>query len=270
MNAKVFDILNYEFMRRAFIVAGLLSIILPCIGLSILLKRLSTMGDTLAHASLAGVSFGLMVGIDPVIGSIAACVIAGLNIEYVRNKLKAYQEISTVIVMAGAIGLAGIFSSFTGASNSVSSYLFGSIVTISDTEFYLAIAMSALVLLVYWAIYDKLYISVFDPESAKIFGIKANRLNFVFTFLAAVAISVSAKTIGSLIVSSMLVIPIITAMQFTKTYKQTLFTAIGLSVFYMYAGLVLSYVFNLKPGSVIVLISVLFLILAMTFKRSKA
>lgn len=103
------EMLSYEFMRRAFIVGSVLAIILPCIGFTILLKRLSMMGDTLSHASLAGVSMGLFIGINPLLGSIIICIMAGFFIELISKKLKAYEEISTVIVLASSIGLAGIF-----------------------------------------------------------------------------------------------------------------------------------------------------------------
>lgn len=99
-------------------------------------------------------------------------------------------------------------------------------------------------------------------------GINTKLIDFIFTILAAVAISLSAKTIGSLIVSSILVIPVITAMQLAKTYKETLILSIILSVIFVYAGLIISYIFNLKPGSVIVIIAVLALALTMLFNRN--
>ncbi|MCI5723594.1 MAG: metal ABC transporter permease [Erysipelotrichaceae bacterium] len=261
------EIFTYEFMRRAFIVGTLLAILLPCMGLPIILKRLSMMGDTLAHSSLAGVAIGLCLGIHPLLGSIVACVIAGLSIEFIRNKLKAYQEISTVIILAASIGLAGIFTSFAGNSNSISSYLFGSIVTISDTEFYLIILVTIVVIIIYRMIYTKLYLTVFDDMAASILGIRTKWINFVFTLLSAIAISISAKTIGSLIVSSLLVIPGICAMQISRTYRQTLILSIVLSLVYVYMGLVISYYGNLKPGSVIVLIAVVGLLVCMFIKR---
>ena len=256
------DIFNYQFMTRAFIVGGLLSIILPCMGMPILLKRLSSMGDTLAHSSLAGVSIGLFTGIHPILGSIVACIVASLSIEFIRNKLKAYQEISTVIILAASVGLAGIFSSFSNGGNTIASYLFGSIITISDSEFYLVIFISLIVL-----IYTKLYLLIFDAENANILGINNKTINFIITFLSAISISISAKTIGSLIVSSLLIIPCILAMQFCKTYKNTLIISIIFSICFIYAGLFISYYYNLKPGSVIVLISVITLLITLIIKR---
>lgn len=260
------DLLAYDFLRRAFIVGGLLAVILPCIGLTVILKRLSMLGDTLAHASLAGVAFGLLLGLNPLLFAAVACILAGLSIETIASKLKAYQEISTVIILSAAIGLAGIFSSFT-SGNTFGSYLFGSIVTISDGEYYLVIGVAIIVLVVYKLIYKQLYLIVFDSKAAEVLGINQRVINLIFTCLSAITISIAAKTIGSLIVSSLLVLPVICAMQFTKTYKQTLIVSIVLSLLYVYSGLVASYFFDLKPGSLIVLIAVFVLLISMFMKR---
>lgn len=263
------DIFNYEFMRRAFIIGGLLAIILPCIGLTIILKRLSQIGDTLSHSALAGLTVGLCFGYNPIVSSIVACIVASFCIEIIRTKLRAYQEISTVIILAASIGIAGLFASFVSNSNSINSYLFGSIVTISNFEFFLAIGVCIIILLIYTMMYNTLYLSVFDPKAAKILGINSKVVNFMVTFLTAVTISISAKTIGSLIVSSLLVIPGICAMQYAKTYKMTLIISIIMSIIFVYLGLFLSYEYNLKPGSVIVLASVLCLVITLIIKKRR-
>lgn len=261
------EILEYGFMRDAFIIGLFLAIILPCMGLTIVLKRLSMIGDTLSHSSLAGLTIGLAFGFSPILSAIVACIVAGLSVEFIRNKLKAYQEISTVIILATSIGLAGIFTAFVGNGNTINSYLFGSIVTISKSEFYLVIGISIFIIAVYSKIYNVLYLGVFDTKAATILGINIKFINFMITFLSAIAISISAKTIGSLIVSSLLVIPVICAMQFTKTYKKTLILAILLSIIFVYSGLIVSYYYNLRPGSVIVLISVIALVVTLLIKK---
>ncbi len=258
---------EYEFMRRAFIIGGLLALILPCIGIVVLLKRISMVGDTLSHSSLAGVTIGLCFGIDPLFGAIMACIFAGLSIEFVRNKLKSYQEVSTVIILAAAIGLAGIFAGLIGNSNSINSYLFGSIITISDSEFILAIASALIILVIYRILYNRLYLSVFDEKAAPILGINTKIINFIFTILTAITISISAKLVGSLVVSSLLIIPVISAMQTAKTYFGTLILAILYTVSFMMIGLALSYFYDLKPGSIIVLLSVVWLIITILFKK---
>ncbi len=267
--AEILDLFNYEFMRRAFVVGSLFAIILPCIGLTVVLKRLSMIGDTLAHSSLAGVTIGLVFGFNPLLGAIVACVVAGLSIEYIRNSLKAYEEISTVIILAISIGIAGIMATSVSNSNEVTSYLFGSILTISDSEYQIVLAVSALVIFVYAIMYRQFYLSVFDSKVAQFLGINTKVVNFIFTFLSAVTISISAKAIGSLIVSSLLVIPVIIAMQFAKTYKNTLILSMVLSLVFVFLGLIISFKFDYSSGSLIVLIAAFTLILSLALKKVK-
>lgn len=265
----MFEMFQYDFMVRAFIVGSLLAVILPCMGLPILLKRLSMIGDTLSHSSLAGLTIGLAFGIHPILSAILACIFAGLGIELIREKLKSYEEISVVIIMAASVGLAGIFTSFVQGGQTISSYLFGSIVTITDSEFYMVIGISLLVIVIYTKIYNILYLSVFDERNARFLGINSKAVNFMLTFLSAVTISISAKTIGALIVSSLLVIPVIAAMQYVKSYRNVLLLSIGFSVVFVYLGLFMSYEMNLKPGSVIVLLSVFWLLISLFIRRRR-
>lgn len=262
--------LAYGFMQRALIVGTLLAIMLPLIGLPVTLKRLSMMGDTLAHASLAGVAAGLCFGFNPLLGSVAVCVIASLCVEAIRTRMRAYQEISTVVVLAAAIGCAGIFSSFGQGSKSISSYLFGSIITIDHLELLLVGGAFVALVIFYLFVYKRLFLSVFDPLSAELMGINQKVLNVVFAFVVAVCVSVAAKTIGSLIVSSLLVIPSITAMQMTKTYRGTLLLSMCISLVVVYLGLCMSYFYNLMPGAVIVLLACALLVVVLVLTRKRA
>lgn len=259
--------LSYEFMQRAFIVGTLIGFVLPCIGLPLVIKRLAMIGDSLSHSSLAGVTIGLAFGINPLLAAIVASVLAGLSIEVIRERLKAYQEVSTVIILALGVGLAGIFSGFVTGGNAINSYLFGSIITISDSEFIVILVTSVVVLLLYKYLFNRMVMVIFNPIAARLFGIDVVLVNRMITFLSAVAIALSAKAIGSLIVSSLLIIPVMTAMQYTKTYKKTLVVAIGIALSCIYLGLLISYYFNLKSGSVIVILAVTGLILSLFIKK---
>lgn len=106
------SILEYSFMQRAFLAGILLALITPCIGMTIVLKRMSMIGDALSHSSLAGVAAGLIFGINPVLSAAVVCVAAALGIERIRKKLPRYSEMAIAIVMSGGIGLAGVLSGF--------------------------------------------------------------------------------------------------------------------------------------------------------------
>lgn len=264
------SILQYGFMQRAFLVGILLAVITPCIGITIVLKRMSMIGDALSHSSLAGVALGLLLGINPVLGAGAACIIAAFGIEGIRKKFPRYSEMAIAIVMSAGIGLAGVLSGFVKSSANFNSFLFGSIVSISTQEL-LAVCMVALAVLVTILIFyrDLFYIG-FDENAARISGVPVRRINFMFTILTALTVSIAARTVGALIVSSMLVVPISCGMQMGRSYKSTLLWAIVTAVITTILGLTLSYYVGVKPGGTIVLLEVIWFVVIVGIKSVKS
>ncbi|RCX18886.1 zinc transport system permease protein [Anaerobacterium chartisolvens] len=261
------DILQYEFMQKAFAVGLLIAAITPCIGVVVVLKRLSMMGDALSHTSLAGVTAGLVSGLNPILGAVVFAVASALGIEQVRKAFPRYSEIAIAVIMSTGIGLAGVLSGFVKNSASLNSFLFGSIVAITDFELFMVIVLSIVVILSVIVLYKELFYCTFDEESARLAGVPVKAVNFIFTLLTAITISISVRTVGTLIISSLLVLPVASAMQLAKSYKQTVILSVLLSVFFTFSGLYISYYANLKPGGTIVLIGVIALISILAFKK---
>ncbi len=257
----------YDFMQRAFIVGILLAIIVPCIGVIIVLKRLSMIGDALSHTSLAGVAAGLVMGINPILGAVITCIVAALGIEAIRKKIPKYSEMSIAIIMSAGIGLAGVLSGFVSNTANFNSFLFGSIVAISDFELILVACISIIVLLTFVLLYKELCYIAFDERSARLAGVPIRIVNFIFTILTAITVSIAARTVGALIVSSLMVIPVAAAMQFGKSYRQTVVFSVCFAILFTIIGLTLSYYAGLKPGATIVLIGVLCLFLILLTKK---
>lgn len=261
------QIFSYDFMLRAFVVAILVSLLTTCIGMVMVLKRLSMVGDALSHASLAGVAVGLLGGFNPVVGAMGASVLAAFGIEYLRKIFQKYSEISIAIVLSAGIGLAGNLSGFIGKQANFNSFLFGSIVAISDFEFYFILLVSFLVLALSLLLYKELFYISFDEEGAALAGIPVRWINRLFTLCTALTVALAARTVGSLIVSSLLVLPVATALQFKQSYFRTFCLSALLSVSYSILGLFASFYLNLKPGATIVLISVLVLLLTLSLAK---
>lgn len=262
------EIFQYDFMNNAFIVGILIAVIIPCIGVVVVLKRLSAIGDALSHASLAGVAAGLALGVNPIIGAVIFAVLAALGIERIRKSIPKYGEISTAVILSVGVGLAAIFSGFVKSAN-FNSFLFGSLVAITPFELYLVIGLSVVVLFLFILLFRALFYMTFDEESAKLAGIPVTLIGGVFTILTAVAISISARVVGALVVSSMMVLPVAVAMQMAKSYKQTVLYSILFSVFFVVAGLFLSYYLDLKPGGTIVMTGVITLVVTLSVKALK-
>lgn len=261
------EMFEYAFMQRAFLVGILLAIIIPLIGVIVVLKRLSMIGDALSHTSLAGVALGLLLGIDPIVGAVVVCVVAAFSIETIRRRLPRYAEISISIIMSVGIGLASVLTGFIEDGAAFNSFLFGSIVAITDTEVALVVVVTIIVVVTFLLLYKELMFITFDEPGAILAGLPVKKINFVITLLTAITVSVAARSVGALIVSSLMVIPVACAMQLANSYKKTVIYSVLFAVAFTIVGLVLSYYFNLKPGGTIVLTGVVVLIPLMIAKK---
>lgn len=261
------EMFEYAFMQRAFLVGILLAIIIPLIGVIVVLKRLSMIGDALSHTSLAGVALGLLLGIDPIVGAVVVCVVAAFSIETIRKRLPRYAEISISIIMSVGIGLASVLTGFIEDGAAFNSFLFGSIVAITDTEVWMVVIVTVIVVVTFLVLYKELMFITFDEQGAVLAGLPVKKINFVITLLTAITVSVAARSVGALIVSSLMVIPVACAMQISNSYKKTVIYSVLFAVVFTVVGLVLSYYFNLKPGGTIVLTGVVVLIPLMVARK---
>ena len=259
------NIFQYVFMQRAFVVAAIIAVIAPCIGVSIVLKRLSAIGDATSHSALAGIAFGLLLGINPILGAVMFSIFAVIGIEVFRKSFGKYSEIATVVVMSVLSGF------ITNGSTNINSFLFGSIVAINDFELYLTIGLGIAVIITSILLYKELFFVTFDEEAAKLAGVPVGGINLVLMLLTAVTVSVASRIVGALMISSLLVIPVAAAMMIAKSYKQTIWWSIAFAEFFTVAGLFISYYLDLRPGGTIVLLGVVFLIVIMacTSKRRR-
>jgi len=258
---------EYDFMVKAFIVGIIIAVITPGVGVIVVFKRFSMIGDTLSHTSLAGVAIGLIAGINPVAGSIMACIAAAFGIEAVRKLFPRYSEIALAVILSAGVGLAGVLTGFIKNAASFNSFLFGSIVAIDDLELGLVAVSGAIILAFYIVLYKALFFMTFDEEAAKLAGVPVRRVNFIFTLLIALTISVAVRTIGVLIISSLMVLPVACAMQISRSFKQTTLFSILYGVAFVLIGLTISYYAALKPGGTIALTGIAFLALTYMLKK---
>ncbi len=261
------NIFAYDFMIRAFAAALLIGIITPCIGTTIVLKRLSAIGDATSHSALAGIAAGLMLGINPIIGAVIFSVLAVLGIELMRKSFKNYSEISTVIIMSLGIGLTAVLSGFISSSSDLNSFMFGSIVAISDFEIILTVLLSVIVIAVVMLLYKELFFIAFDEEAAALSGVPVKTINVIIMLLTAVTVSVASRIVGALMISSLLVIPVACAMIIGKSYKKTMILAVGFAELFTISGLLASFYLDVKPGGSIVLIGVVVLSVLLCFNK---
>lgn len=259
--------LGYTFMRRALFVGIILGIVIPLVGVIVINRKTSTMGDALSHTSLAGIGFGLLFGFSPVIGAIAATLIAALSIEAIRKKFPGRGDMATAMIMSTGVGIASILSDIVPTSTNFESFLFGSIITITNNEAIISIILSIITFAAFFHYYhETLYISV-DREGARISGVSVKRIDFLFTILIAVMIAISSRVIGVLMVSSLMILPVASSISLMKSYKGAVILSMFLGAMFVAVGLWISFYFDVKPGGAIVLIGVAVFLLMLLVRR---
>lgn len=255
--------LEYSFMRNALTAGALISILCPTVGVFLVLRRYSMMGDTLSHSSFAGIAIGLILGFNPLLSAFIFTSLCGLLIELLRSYYKKYAELVMSIILTFSLGIAIILISTGKAGANVNTYLFGSILTVSYSDLYTISALSIFSILLFVFLYNKLLYITFDEEGAFTAGINVKLINYLFTLLVGATIAVSIRIMGILVISSMIVLPVATALQLKKSFKLTLLLSILFGLIDILTGLIFSYYINSAPGGTIALTSVLVLIIVL-------
>ena len=256
-----------EFMKNAFMAGAIISVLCPFIGLFLVLRRHSMIGDTLSHSSFAGVAIGLVIGVNPLITTFLFTTLCALIIEFLRGYYKKYAELVMSIVLTLSLGIAIVLISSGKASTCVNSFLFGSILTVTKEDIFLILATGIISLLILLFIFNKLLYVTFDEEGAKVAGINVKRINYLFTIIISATISMSIRIMGILVISSIIVVPVATAIQLEKNFKKTLLLSILFGFIDIILGLVISYYIDSAPGGAIAITSVITLLVVLILKR---
>ncbi len=263
------EIFAYAFIRRAFLAGILVAFICPLIGLHLVLRRMSLIGDSLSHIALSGVAIGIITGNSPVLSALVTTSIAALAIEKLKDKFADYGEIAIAIMMSFGMAFAVVLISFARSFNAqLYSYLFGNISAVSNADLIIVFVLS---ILIFWAshhYYDELFYITLDPTSARLAGVPIKLINTVFILMVAAVITISMRIVGILLISSLIVLPVASAMQLAKSFKQAIILALAFAELAVILGIVISYYLQLAAGGVIVLLLVLQILLVLFVKKS--
>ena len=264
----MFDIFQFEFMQRAFLAGTLVAILAPIIGIFIVSRRYSALSDSLSHVSLVGVAIALVTNTSPMLFAGFVTILASLGIEKIRSTQKSFSDSILVLFTTGSLGLATIIASFNnGFTSSLNSFLFGSIATVSNLDTYIIASAFLIILTFMFFLYRQLFVLVFDEEIAQANGIKTKLLNYVIIVFAAIIISISIRTVGTLLISCLLIVPVISTLQLRLNFKSTLFFSIFVSVFSVWGGLLISYYLNLATGGTIAVLNLIIFFIFFFWKK---
>jgi zinc transport system permease protein len=264
------EIFQYDFMQRAFIAGIIIGIIAPLIGIFLVVKRYSLIADTLSHVSLLGVAGSILLKINPIFGALVVSILASFGMEELRGSKRIFGESVLAIFLSGSLAVALILIGLArGLNVNFFSYLFGSISTVSSEDLYLMLLFGVVVIGMIFTNYQKLFLISFDEEVAKAAGLTVKTYNLILIMLAAITVSLAMRVVGVLLVGSLMVVPVLSAMQYHLSFKKTQILAIIISLIAVIVGLYSSFYIDIPSGGTIVVVTLVFFIISFFINRSK-
>lgn len=268
---QIFEALQFAFIRNALLAGSFIAITCAIIGIFLVLKKFSMIGDGLAHVSLATVALGLLLGVSPIYISIPLVIISSLLILRLSEKTAIWGDSAIAFVSSVSVALAVMIASLSKGFNvDLFSYLFGSILAISNTEVWLSVGLSIVTIIIITLNYQDLFALTFDSQFAQVSGVKTKLLNNLLVVLTGTVVVLGVRVVGTMLVSSLIVIPVISSLQIGLGFKRTIVLAALFSLFSVISGILLSYVADTPAGATIVLINSTLFLGAFGVKRLKS
>jgi len=264
------EILSFAFVQRAILAGALIAAICSILGVFLVLRRMSLIGDGLAHITFGSVAVVLLIGISPLYITLAALplvMISSLAILKLTRSKKIHGDAAIGIVSSIGIAVGIILASLSGGYNvDLFSYLFGNILTVNQTELLLSFIIFTIVVSCVIFFYHDLFAVTFDEELAQSMGIKTKRINILLFILTAVAAVLAMKVTGIMLVSALLILPPLTALQLSISFRMTIIASVVFSILSVICGIIFSFLLNIPAGGTIVICNVLFFLIIFTIR----
>lgn len=251
------EILQFPFMQRALIAALLTGLMAPAIGTYIVQRRLSLLGDGLGHVAIAGVGLALLTGQAPIPVAVVVCVLGAIVVELLRQQGKATGDVGLAILFYGGLATGVLMAGIAGAgAGALSQYLFGSLTSITVEDLIIVGVLAVLVLVPTIGLAPQLFTVTSDEEFARVQGLRVRLYNLVIVIVAAITVTLAMRTVGLLLVSALMVIPVAAAQQLSRSFALTFGLAVGIGVTVTLTGTAASYYVDVPSGATIVLLAI--------------
>ena len=265
----ILEALSYGFMQKALIAGIAVGLICSFMGTFLVLRRYSLFGDGIAHVAFGGISVGLFLGVFPLWTAFIVSIFGGIGLQKLRQSTKISGDAAVAVVLVSGLAVGVILvSSSGGFSVDLFSFLFGSILLISNEDTIMILAISSGIIATLLVLQKQFLHLTFNEEQAKLVGLRTTLLNYAFVILASITVVTSMRLVGILLISALIVIPNITAMMFGKGFKKTVCISMGISTISVIGGILLSYSLNLAPSGTIVVIAVGILVGTLVLKST--
>ncbi|CEO31489.1 metal ABC transporter permease [Paraclostridium sordellii] len=267
----VSEMMSYPFIVRAVIVGILVSLCSSLLGVSLVLKKYSMIGEGLSHVSFGAIAIAVALGFSPLKLSIPIVIIVAFLLLRIKesSKIKGDSAIALISSSSLAIGVISIAIT-TGMNTDVCNYMFGSILAMSKNDVYLSVVLSIIVIFLFTIYYNKIFAITFDENFTKSTGINVNFYNMIIAILTAITIVLGMRMMGAMLISSLIIFPSIISMKIFKSFKSVVMSSGIVSILSFCIGMIISYKFSTPTGASIVVVNIIIFILSIIVDKVKS
>jgi zinc transport system permease protein len=265
------EALQYDFILKALLVGVLIAICCSFLGIFLVLRKYSMIGDGLAHVSFATIAIALLLDKSPLLVSVPLVILSSFIILKLTEKGGLHGDAAIGLISSSAVAVGVLISSISKGFNiDLFSYLFGSILVISNLDVIFSVTLSIVVILTILFFYSSLFAITYDEEFAKVIGLNVKHMNYLISVLTSITIVLGIRVVGTMLISSMIIFPTITALQISKSFKNTILISLVVSILSVILGVFLSFIFNFPTGATIVILNAICFIICLCMKKIKS
>ncbi|MCC2592703.1 metal ABC transporter permease [Tessaracoccus sp. OS52] len=251
------EVFSYPFMQRALLAAVLSGLVAPAIGIYIVQRKLSLLGDGLGHVAIMGVGLAFLTNTSPLPMAIIVSVLGAVAVELARQHGKASGDLGLAILFYGGLAAGAMMAGISGqGAAGLSAFLFGSLTSVTNTDLWVILGLAVVILALTIGLSPRLFAVAADEDYARVLGVRVNLLNLMVVVLAAVTVSLSMRTVGLLLISALMVIPVATSQQLFVGFKAAFYGAMGVGVVAAIIGTVGSFYLDTASGATIVVVAI--------------
>ena len=250
---SLLEMISYGFMVRALVVGVAIAVCAALIGVPLVLRRNSMIGDGLSHVGFGAFAVASVLGLAPLAVALPVVILASFWLLKLGQHAKVRGEAAVALISTSALAIGTFIVSLSGSNVDINSYLFGSILSVGDAEVVVSILLSIVVIALFLWTYHRVFAITFDERFAKSIGVRTEAYNLLFAGLCSAVIVLGMRLMGSLLISSLMVFPVLTARQLAKSYRGVVMASVGVAVTAFLIGLIVSYLLGTPTGATIVI-----------------
>jgi zinc transport system permease protein len=258
---ELYSLFSLSFIWRAIAVGVLISFCSALLGVSLVLKRYSMIGDGLSHIAFGSLAITTVLNTAPMLLTVIIVTLSSVALLKFGKKTKLSGDSTVAIIATSSLAIGVFILSKTGANTDLSNYLFGSILSISNFDAVFCVALSSVIILLFILFYNRIFAVTFDESFSKATGVKADALNTVIAVLTALTIVVGMRLMGTLLISSLIIFSPVSAMYICKTFKSVTIASALISVLNFIIGIIASFLLSAPTGATIVIVSLITLLI---------